>query len=1004
MKKAPIILTSMSLWLSSQLVAAYQGDGTVQFAHGDVYWGNTPSELHKVTAPSAINLDQAIATNNNSGAHLLLDDGTQIFIKPNTSIKLNTTQDDQRRHSISLYYGGVRIDQTAKTAHPMRLATPVNIIAATDSDIEVSYLPDGLKDHKAGTYLHVSSGRAALENKAGSKRVNANQTAFTQSSKSSHNILKQLPLFFVSNQALNTLDISARSETSTFVSPPKPKEQDASKEPTTEDLSPSDTIYVLNDPLTEVKDRAPDFNALNTSATQLGEQNGYFISDGGVINLSDATLWQAESELKALSTDEGYHWVSSAVSGTEKTLLRGNIRYGSWSNGWSLVTPQSQTDYTSPTQYVYTDEYTEFSGREQSEQILSYNAEGLAFDSNGNQGTTSGQLAIDFSNSSIDLLLSSTIDSTNWEAEGKGSLDNFKSDGLTLSGSQITSGVAQSANGTVVGQFAGDNGEALFGHFNLTSTNDSLQGVYGSTIATEHSTLSFANGYGVGLSAAPVSLGDYKLWGDDSVKIISADSTYFTNLSFDGEQSQSTFEDATITMGLWNSWHSELINSTSSSSPIAYIYSDQHDLSGLQSKSDTNNFSLQNGYTFSSLDSSDSLINSAFFSMNFTNQNVQLTLSADSGGYQWEVSGSGTLDQFTEGSLALSGTRTKLDDIANTESISGVFGGNPTDSGVNGLYGYYNLTSSSDSLNGVLVAANEGYTLTGIRAYEFYGKDIASLTALQVVNLLDPSSSTSTLSSIESTSELSTSDYYVDSAGENTFTGYHSTNEDAWATIDHDSEFTQVDLDEATYTLSSSSVALDGTHTSYPGINTIRNIETGMAEGNVFWGRVSNNSTDQSLSVRSNKLIENSTLAQLHYIHTDTLTPESQVLNKVGTAEYQFAGGTKPSRVNLDGSVSTGSLNYFNVSVDFNSQTLSAIMGLAIDDSEIVASTPGSQISNFLSEQGTSLIVDDGVSNTLGGSLKGKFVGSDAQGMINTFNLNSTKGDISGAAFLQQTN
>jgi hypothetical protein len=316
-----------------------------------------------------------------------------------------------------------------------------------------------------------------------------------------------------------------------------------------------------------------------------------------------------------------------------------------------------------------------------------------------------------------------------------------------------------------------------------------------------------------------------------------------------------------------------------------------------------------------------------------------------------------------------------------------------------GLYFYDSTTSNL--AEGVVTFQGEvleyqragdvhGASTGGLSVYQGLSDDVVPVAA-QDAHYFD---STGTI-------DHGTSEFFIDNLGNNSVTAY--TSDDGiggtgdWVKVDDLSA--QLTKDQISYTIDTGgSGPLDGAYISGSGQNTIRD-ESNLSVGNVNWGRWSESAGGEGFE----STVYGSDIKQLHYMYSDTITSDAVVSTRGGTASYSFAGGSAPTRMDASGNIAVGGVNHFNVDVDFDSATLDVDLSVLMEGANIDGTALGAAISSLKS--GLSLGVTDssdgGFSGT--GTLNGQFVGPDAEGMINVYQLQSVGGDISGSAFLQRS-
>ncbi|MDX1398141.1 MAG: hypothetical protein R3204_06410, partial [Oceanospirillum sp.] len=110
--------------------------------------------------------------------------------------------------------------------------------------------------------------------------------------------------------------------------------------------------------------------------------------------------------------------------------------------------------------------------------------------------------------------------------------------------------------------------------------------------------------------------------------------------------------------------------------------------------------------------------------------------------------------------------------------------------------------------------------------------------------------------------------------------------------------------------------------------------------------------------------------------------------------------GTTPTMMASDGSVSLASLDSMTIGIDFDNDSMNVAMQLSAESLDGVHSASGSgQLSSFT---GSGVGLDVSGASSGSGIVQGQFVGSDAEGIMSLYELNTGAGDISGASLLGQ--
>ncbi|WP_159445561.1 FecR family protein [Oceanospirillum multiglobuliferum] len=447
--------------------------------------------------------------------------------------------------------------------------------------------------------------------------------------------------------------------------------------------------------------------------TLAGSKLGYLLEGPSVSSLDDYDLWQSDNMLLGAVNRTSQEQKVTKVT-TQKIVPSGESRvvWGSWLQGWNRINDQVLTQHLTPIQYIYADSLSDNSiitnrlGTYSSSHI-----DGIASNSIAELGDLSGNVNIDFSAHSADLDILSNIGNDTWTASGKGPISSLQAGQFGLIGQRKNNqnDSSEDASGLILGHFSGANLDTLWGHFRLTSNTDQLNGVYAfsdfnldgylSGLKKDDRTITgyLLEGKHLG------SFSNYQIWSADNLLLgiveNSSGAQWVTNKA---TQQSLAVNSSTITWGSWKEGWSifdtkELIPKQT---PLHYIYADSlTDASLVTARGGLYNFnqvdgtSSDNAGTFGNVQGS--------LSIDFSNQQADLSLSSQMNGITWSASGKGSLNSLQSGGVALEGKRTNTAQITSTESVTGSaigqFSGNSADS----VWGRFYLSSNSDQLNGV---------------------------------------------------------------------------------------------------------------------------------------------------------------------------------------------------------------------------------------------------------------------------------------------------------------
>ena len=825
--------------------------------------------------------------------------------------------------------------------------------------------------------------------------------------------------------------------------------------------STSDTltgVYVFDSPI----------DALASATLDSSAQYGHVIKFGSVSDLStytryvDATL---PNNLKALVNGNDY-WIAAATGNENSILVNdADVVWGAWTGGWQ----ESLTyhDFDAPLQYIYTDEISPAATVSTQTGIYSFAfAGGNVVNGNGDFGSlNAGFLDIDFSADLINLGLDATAGDYNWFVEGSGSVGTLQAGTFALNGDRI--GISnpadtEAATGSVAGEFIGSTVDGVMGHFDLSSTSDSLTGVYVfdnpvtpvstaivnnrmSLFSEQDDVLIFAEALGSSINTM-IYDANGTLYSFDDTRTLGAEKMYQTVSA--GQTIFDNYNDGRNDFG-WSYWQgydftdNSIPSSGTSSNRLFHSYIESDYIPDYATHAFVPQklaYQLQGGVMFSNVagelifdpvvtdntvpgygintglevDLAEGLV-SIDIVVGTDNQGLvagkQTELwymhAQQSTDYMYSlvdhVHADGTSPSASavllEGDVSgYDASGNAIDDTA-TGAWKLLWGGDEGQIMTGGLYFYDSTTSNL--AEGVVTFQGEvleyqragdvhGASTGGLSVYQGLSDDVVPVAA-QDAHYFD---STGTI-------DHGTSEFFIDNQGNNSVTAY--TSDDGvggtgdWVKVDDLSAV--LTKDQVAYTIDTSgSGPLDGNYNSGAGHNTILN-DSASSVGNVNWGRWEESAGGEGFE----STVYGSDIKQLHYMYSDNVTPDATISAKVGSADYSFAGGSAPTRMDASGNIAVGSVNHANIDVDFSSSTLNVDISVLMQGDTINGTALGAAISSLKS--GLSLGVTDssdgGFSGT--GTLNGQFVGPDAEGLINVYQLQSVGGDISGSAFLQRS-
>lgn len=180
-----------------------------------------------------------------------------------------------------------------------------------------------------------------------------------------------------------------------------------------------------------------------------------------------------------------------------------------------------------------------------------------------------------------------------------------------------------------------------------------------------------------------------------------------------------------------------------------------------------------------------------------------------------------------------------------------------------------------------------------------------------------------------------------------------------------------------------------------------RLVDNGRLANGIQWGRWSGDIV---------RLVDGqfvNSLGSFHYMYSPNLTAPTQLAAITGSYSYNYAGGTAPT----DERGTVGRINSASVAVDFSRQQITNYsVNLTIPSirTETWSASGNGSFQQFMGSNGIALAgVCDGCtgSPTAGaatGSARGAFVGSQAEALMSSFNLQSGGNSVVGTAAFQR--
>ena len=180
-----------------------QAAGTVDLVDGDVRIYDAARSARTAKIGDSIKEGESVVTGADSELHLVMADGGQLAIRPNTRLLIEKYKADggaDDRSVIGLLQGAMRsvtgwIGKFSPKNYQIR--TPTATIGVRGTDHETHVIPPGSKDGEAGTYDKVNVGSTLLKTPQGTTEVRPNQAGFAAHfGKQRPALLSAVPTFF----------------------------------------------------------------------------------------------------------------------------------------------------------------------------------------------------------------------------------------------------------------------------------------------------------------------------------------------------------------------------------------------------------------------------------------------------------------------------------------------------------------------------------------------------------------------------------------------------------------------------------------------------------------------------------------------------------------------------------------------------------------------------------------------------------------------------------------
>jgi hypothetical protein len=157
--------------------------GTVELVEGDVRFFDANRRMRRPKAGDRINEGESITTGADGEAHLRMEDGGYIAVRPGTRMRIVNFRAEggaEDRSIINLLEGSFRAvtGWIAKRPRAALINTPTATIGVRGTEHEPLVIPEGSRRGEPGTYDRVHIGETEIRTKQGTVAVRPNQAGF----------------------------------------------------------------------------------------------------------------------------------------------------------------------------------------------------------------------------------------------------------------------------------------------------------------------------------------------------------------------------------------------------------------------------------------------------------------------------------------------------------------------------------------------------------------------------------------------------------------------------------------------------------------------------------------------------------------------------------------------------------------------------------------------------------------------------------------------------------
>lgn len=178
------IIAAALLYTFLALPALAQQAGRIDLIDGEVRIINAKAQARIAQLGEAVNQGDTVTTGRNGEAHLKMDDGGMLAIRPDARlsiVKFQSKGQDSDVSLVSLARGALRAITGwigRRSPDRVNIQTPTATIGIRGTDHEVVVVPEGSSEGQPGTYDKVNAGGTRVSSERGVVDVSPGQAAF----------------------------------------------------------------------------------------------------------------------------------------------------------------------------------------------------------------------------------------------------------------------------------------------------------------------------------------------------------------------------------------------------------------------------------------------------------------------------------------------------------------------------------------------------------------------------------------------------------------------------------------------------------------------------------------------------------------------------------------------------------------------------------------------------------------------------------------------------------